>query len=47
MRELMGRELAKQYPAGLVKLRDGGRIFGRDEFSQILEWLVVRVPAVA
>src|ERR1700751_677750 len=31
MRELMGRELAKQYPAGLVKLRGGGRILGRDE----------------
>ena len=31
MRELMGRELAQQYPAGPVKLRDGGRIFGRDE----------------
>src|SRR6516165_10385155 len=31
MRKLMGRELAKQYPAGLVKFRDGGRIFGWDE----------------
>src|SRR6516162_6342163 len=31
MRELMGCELAKQYPACLVKLRGGGRILGRDE----------------
>jgi hypothetical protein len=30
MGELVGRELAEQYRAGLVKLRDGGRILGRD-----------------
>ena len=31
MREFMGRELAQQHRAGLVKLGDGGRVFGRDE----------------
>ena len=29
MREFMGRQLAEQNPAGLIKPRDGRRVFGR------------------
>ena len=31
MREFVGRELAEEHSAGLVKLYDGGRVFGRNQ----------------